>query len=397
MPILSSSIAISTRLGYSLIPTNSLLARATSIHISRSRPVLSKKTDAKIQIRKYYNSSSHSYKQEYEKQKYDQLIRDQIIQSSLAGSSLGSGGHGIKDNRRLSLKTIFLLIATSSSLSMVIYVAIQLLKFQDEDANQPVSRKRIFLPFWVNSNLLYQKTFSFPAGLSYLDKEYKAYLETEMAQLNKFKTKSDYDNYIEIFENDNIRFKVLEQVSSNLKVKQVFGLPLVVEKPADSKLQIWLETKYPSVSGLEITIEKTKATEQSKKSTSISASWTVKSINIVSIINGALVSMGLKLDRLDNSEAQLKTSERGSGKIHEVPVVDRKDNSIVNKNRDYNVIFSGELIIKDKNQFESGVLKYEGLFDFDHLMINRGVKIHKMELYMRHKSNPNELVKYKIM
>ncbi|KAK6456424.1 uncharacterized protein RJT20DRAFT_135179 [Scheffersomyces xylosifermentans] len=355
----------------------------------RPFPVLSRN----LVRRNESNCSSHSYKQEYEKQKYDQLLRESIIQSTIAnGSKVGNGSTGIKDNRRLSLRTIFILIATSSTLSMALYVVIQLVKFNEEDSNESISRKHIFLPLWLNSNLLYQKTFSFPGGLNYLDRDYAAYLQTEMAQLNK-SSKSDLNNYLEILEKDNIKFTILEQVSSNIRVKKIFGLPLTVNCLEDSKFQIWLETKYPSISGIEIDIEKSKVED---KRTSYNAFWTVKSINISSIINGILIQVGLKLDHLD-TEAQMKSRDRSRGSIHEVPIVDMKDNSIVNKNRDYNVVFTGEFVIKDKNQFEEGILRYKGTFDFDHLMINRGVKIQSMDLIMRHKSKPSEVVKYKLM
>lgn len=79
----------------------------------------------------------------------------------------------IQRNNRLPLRTIVILIVASSSLTMLLFVAVQYKKFQDELLPDGKSRKRsIFLPLWFNGNLLYQTTYGFPHGLKYFDPEF---------------------------------------------------------------------------------------------------------------------------------------------------------------------------------------------------------------------------------
>ncbi|KAK6462299.1 hypothetical protein DFJ63DRAFT_152675 [Scheffersomyces coipomensis] len=378
-----------------------------------------------IQVRGYYNSTpTQRYNQEIEKLKYDHMLRNRIIKSSIFNNS------PLQDKRKLSVKTIILLIITSSTLTMAGYVISELIKFNyDEDDDdefddqlqvngqqQPqefIKTRTIFLPLWLNLNLLWQKTFTFPGGILYIDKEFYDYLIIEMDQMNKDTIKSDLDNYLHVLEQENIKYSVLEQVSLNSKIKQMFGLPLTVDSFPDTstiivgsgpKLKLWVESKYISVSGIQIQIQRHIMKNDNddnevtkKKKVSANVSWIVKPINIASSINNILISLGLKLDRLDNE--QIKTHEKGSGKVHEVPILDKHklDHTIINGNKDYEIKFLGQLKLRDKNQFEVGIIQYQGKIDFDHLMINRGIKIQSMDLVVNSISNPTDRVKYKVL
>ncbi|KAK6201482.1 uncharacterized protein RJT21DRAFT_35499 [Scheffersomyces amazonensis] len=376
---------------------NSLLISCRHVHVYSSRPATSM-TRRPIN---YINKRSYGkFEQEIEKLKYDQMLRDRLI-----SSGIGNDTH-LKDKRRLPLKTIILLIATSSTLTMVVYVITQLIKFYGEtdDDNDEIKTKRraIFLPIWLNLNLLWQKSFTFPGGIMYLDKEYYEYLMVEIDQLIKNKSQNpDLVDYLKLLEDENIKYSVLEHVSMNHRIKEIFGLPLTIssieDDPSTPHLSLWVESKYISVSGIQIELERYKSIEGQTHENKFkaNASWVVKPINIITSINNALISLGLKLDRLDNE--QIKTHERSSGKIHEVPIVDNKDHKVINGPKDYEIKFKGELQLSDKNHFESGIIKYQGQIDFDHLMINRGVKITTMELIMSPKSNPGERITYKIL
>ncbi|KAK6877690.1 hypothetical protein K6H10_003750 [Candida tropicalis] len=304
---------------------------------------------------------------------------NQVIKSALSNSTRSSNFQTIPimNRNRLPIRTIIILIAASSSFTMMFYVMVQYKKFQDEVVeNDGKLRKRsIFLPLWANMNLFYQKTYKYPIGLKYFDTDYYEYLITEMGQSNKTgKRENSVENYRKLLQDENIKYSVLESLSANAKIRQLFGLPLNMELNSDD-FKIWVESKYPSVSGLQIDI--VERSTKSGKSTEFDTNWIVKPINATSIVNDTLVALGLKLDRLERSDASIKTHEKASGKIHEVNVNEKVK---LNSNRDYSVRFQGKFVVSDKSFVNLGVINYSGTLDFDHLMINRGIKVTGLDL-----------------
>ncbi|CAX40160.1 conserved hypothetical protein [Candida dubliniensis CD36] len=302
----------------------------------------------------------------------------------------------IQRNNRLPLRTIVILIAASSSLTMLLFVAVQYKRFQDEILPDGKSRKRaIFLPLWFNGNILYQTAYSFPHGLKYFDPEFYEYIMTEINQsttdggTHNHRDTNDVEQFCRVLQEKNIKYAVLEGLSANREIRQIFGLPLTVDSHpnSDGEFEIWVESQYPSVSGLQIDITKTVDSSHTHSS-KVDFRWVVKPINAVSVINNAMTSTGLGLDRLESTEANIKTHEQGSGKVHEVKMDKEKVN--LNKQRDYTIQFRGKFMVSDKSMVRVGVVEYYGTIDFDHLLINRGVKITDMD--MKHDG-----VLYKVM
>jgi hypothetical protein len=282
------------------------------------------------------------------------------------------------------------LVAASSSLTMVLYVLSQFLKFSDNDDQY----KQVFLPLWFKPNWFGVSQYEFPDAIPYFgDNDYFEYVQVELDQLNHSKdTVSDLENYQTILQCDNIQYKLLEILSGNYQVRETFGLPLTINQPQD--FTMWLETKYPTVSGLCFKFVATPTnpgkSAQKSDSTKVSVSWLIKLIRISNLVNDVLISLGLKLNRLDSE--QVKIHEKSSGKIHEVPIEDKK--ITLNNNKDYNVKFLGKFAIQNANELEQGTLTYSGVIDFDHILINRGVKITSIDLIKHH---GQEKVKYKIL
>ncbi|RCK58952.1 hypothetical protein Cantr_07603 [Candida viswanathii] len=325
-----------------------------------------------IPTRHYYNDRQ---------QKINQAIKSALLNTTRPGTNYQ--GIPLRNPDRLPVRTIIFLIAASSSLTMMFYVMVQYKKFQDEVVeNDGKLRKRlVFLPLWVNANFFYQKTYKYPIGLKYFDYDYYEYLMTEMNQSNmpgngngKKKKESDAENYSKLLQDENIKYSVLELLSANSKIRQLFGLPLNMELSPDD-FKIWVESKYPSVSGLQIDI--LERSTKDGKSTEFNTNWIVKPINAASIVNDTLISLGLKLDRLERSDASIKTHEKASGKIHEVKLNDKVN---LNSNRDYFIRFAGKFVVSDKSFVNLGVVNYTGTIDFDHLMINRGIKVIGLDL-----------------
>lgn len=280
-----------------------------------------------------------------EKQQYDELRRrfTKTIQENphiLQSASLQRG-------TRLSLKTIVVLVVISSTVSMGVYLAVQVRNHS----------KQVFLPLWLNLNWMYQSKYRFPQHVKYFDEKYAEYLAVEMAQLNQTDG-LDWDNYAEILKKNNIKYRVLEWLA-HCPSKQ-FKLPLQIT--STGSLDMYLVPERATVSGLNFNLRES------------TVRWCIKLINVDSAISDALVAAGLKLDRLDSTEADLKTHEPSSGRVHQVPLHSDNRRMDFNRSKDYRVVFEGDFTVKDHHGTETAV-HYRGYIDFDHLMINRGVKV----------------------
>ncbi|ODV68198.1 hypothetical protein HYPBUDRAFT_107022 [Hyphopichia burtonii NRRL Y-1933] len=351
-----------------------------------------------------YQSSPHRYNPEYEKQKYDYLMRQQLVKNTIQNNPnfITPGGQLFQNNNGLPFKTILMLIVTSSSLTMAGYLLWQIdqLKDQVESGNEgDITTKSIFLPIWLNCNWIYVSRYRYPDHIYYFDPEYFEYLQTEMNQLNSEPGKiSDKDNYLKLLITDNIQYKVLETASIQSSIREIFGLPININQ--SSNFDIWVEPKHPTISGIRFDIELDKS--EGKTNYVISPHWSIKLINFTTIISDLLVAAGLKLDRLNTSEAQAKTHERGSGRVHEVPLNDskklrkHKHPTMHNLDKDYNVIYTGNYVITDNNNLKKGIIEYKGIIDFDHLTINRGVKIIELNLCMKESDGKSQTT-YKLI
>lgn len=324
--------------------------------------------------------------QQAQKDKYDQFIRQVMDKNRLKGDNLqvndsreinGKYGNPIRVSSTLltkesmPLKTMLLLLMGSGSVAMAAFIIYQYMQFDNEESNH------IFIPLMIHTNLFGKKKYQFPIGIRYFnDEEYYRYLLEEIDRLELGNGQLNLHNYQNNLQLENIKYKILETVSSNSHIKQIFGLPLNINSPSD--FHIWIENKYPTISGLNFFNNK--------------ILWSIKLIRISQTIDDILVSLGLKLNRLDSH--QIKIHEKSSGKIHEVPIEDK--NIILNKNKDYQIKFTGNFIIQDKQDHQTGVIEYLGVIDFDHLMINRGIKIKSMNLIMNEDKN-SEKVSYKIL
>ncbi|CAD1808383.1 hypothetical protein FOB58_000927 [Candida parapsilosis] len=313
------------------------------------------------------------FRRHFNNANYDTIVKNAVHmnRNGVKGSSLGG--------KRLPFRTILILIATSSSLSMMLYATIQYFRIRDElnHSKETNIEKSIFLPLWFNSNILWKKTLNYPEGLRYIDLGYYSYLTTEMIQNNSNNSngsKSDVEEYCHELQSHNIKYAVLEKLSSNNKIRAIFGLPLNLTLD-NSKFNIWIELSHPSVSGMQMNI--TQSSSLNEKSNSLGFRWAIKTINWNSIKDDTLSPIGLGMARI-GSNAETKIHEKSSGKVHEVH--QSKEKVPLNPNRDYAVKFQSEYVVTDKSANKQGKIKYIGTIDFDHLLINRGVIITDIEL-----------------
>lgn len=295
--------------------------------------------------------------------------------------------------RKTPFKTIIILGVGTIISSLALYVGVQMWHLsgnEDDDRNRDNS---VFVPLWLNLNLFYSNRYKFPHDLKYFDNdlyqytcdEIQTYKQKQCTKGAARTTESDSDQYLKSFQEVNVKYKVLEKIVSNRALRNQILIPVELddESRADC-FQIWIETKYPTVSGLIIHWD---------KEMGFSINWKVSLLNIRSLIEGALILAGLKLDRLERSEANSKVHERASGKIHEVPINSGHNNRtlILNSKKDFDIWFAGEFVIRGDQE---GLVTYRGKVDFDHLMINRGVKIIGLSVDL---DAPEGTTRYKVL
>ncbi|CAI5755771.1 unnamed protein product [Candida verbasci] len=270
------------------------------------------------------------------KSKYDQIIKDAVNQHAT-----------LNYRSKIPIHTKLLLVLLASSTAMFIYVMSEYFKFRYSKIDK---KRSIFIPIWFNSNLINNR-YKFYNDLKYVDVEYFNYV------------KDNVD--LKTFQDENINYALLEQLSKNQKIKEIFGLPLTVEILEADKFKIWVE--IPSnVSGVQIDMGK------EKESTSYNLKWIIKPLNFKSISD---YSSGITFDKLETSNANIKTHENSSGKPYEYA-----EEGESCKNRNYSIKFENMVVIKDKDEQKLGLVKYLGIIDFNHLQINKGVKIIAIEL-----------------
>lgn len=226
--------------------------------------------------------------------------------------------------RRLPLRTIALLVATTSSFTIVLYALIEL-----SNPQKGTRGSQVFLPLWVNTNWIKPSRYTFPNALRYFDEELWDQFERKPLNTNEF-------------QDVNVKYEILEKLARNTIIREEFGLPLDME-PQNEKFLIWIESKNPCISGVRICYH--------ERSLSESGCW-IKPIDTQSIKENTSQHILEHMERAPPSE------------IH----------SLNTTNKEYNIRFTGSMLIKGRTR-GTGTVSYEGYLDLNHLAINNGVKI----------------------
>ncbi|KAI5954456.1 hypothetical protein KGF54_002231 [Candida jiufengensis] len=341
---------------------------------------------------KILNSSKHqSQISESEKLKYDNLIKS-TIQNHLNGTSNSL----LTKKSKFTFRSVLITIIISYITSVFIIIIYQYKNYHDEgikDHNgiKQVRKRSIFIPIWYNFNLFGNLKLSYPYDLKYLDNELYEFIINEIIQqqqkYNKNSNAADEINIKEFLSHlqvNNINYSLLSKVSLNSKMREIFGLPinLKFDTTNTDDFNIGIELKYPSISGVEIEI--TNDLTNGKDSTNIipnfNFNWTIKSINFETIKKNTYkywLNNSLNLNNINQENVEI------TDPIHEIH--DKKKLPTPNS-KDYDINFSGECDINNKlinsspNDMITGKLKYVGVIDLNHLILNNGVKIIKIEL-----------------
>ena len=262
-------------------------------------------------------------------------------------------------SRSLNWKTVLFLIASSSSVTMAIYLGVEIYKASsDPDDAKP---RNVFLPLWFSFDWPYQRRYAFPTYLKYIDMPY--FLEVESSP-----------SFEDTLQEKSIQYQVLDGLFRLAVVRDLFGIPLSLKSQENDTFNIWIEPKYPTVHGPQVRFEKQDGKLQ------ISWQWTIKLLHW-SAIDTFLTGMGKKLDRMENSDALAKTHERGSGRVHEVVLpTDRKLRLDVCGDKDYKVVFQGTFHVSHLSEKPCGLVGYTGVIDFNHLGICQGARIVKLDM-----------------
>lgn len=288
------------------------------------------------------------------------LRRQQLIhQIQNNPNMIGQVGTTFK-SRSLNWRTILLLIASSSSVTMAVYLGVEIYKANNDTADG--KSRNVFLPLWFSFDWPYQRKYPFPSYLKYMDRAYYDSVEST-------------PHFEDDLHERSVQYQVLDGLFRLAVVRDLFGIPLSLRALDDDSFEIWIEPKYPTVHGPQIQITKDNGT------LALSWEWAVKLLHWWSSIDSFLTGMGTKLDRIESSEALAKTHERGSGRVHELVLLsDKRVRLDLCGDRDYKVVFQGTFHMSHLSEKPCGVVNYMGVIDFNHLGISQGARIVQLDV-----------------
>lgn len=318
-----------------------------SICVRQWRSIAFKTTKASPKLTRLYSST-----EEVERKKYDQIRNDMII-STMKNRPDILMSPGLQQKLDFTWKSLFIGAFLTSATTMGLFVAIQLSRSKTDKE----SPRTAFVPLWVHLGCFSNPKFKFPQDLQLLDEKFYHCLLSELC----------CSEYTEKLECEHTKYKVLEVISLSHKAKDLLKLPVSISVPDQSNFNIEIESTIPVISGAEISIPPGSVLPE--------FAWQLKQFDYRSIIDGALVAAGLKLNRLE-TDAEKKTHEKSSGKIHEAIL---KKELSVHTPKHYIIMVSGIMEVEDKAH-RTGMVTYEGIIDFDHLKINGGLKLTRMDL-----------------
>lgn len=258
------------------------------------------------------------------------------------------------------LRNTVLLVALSSSLTMVLYVSVEVHSVRQQDVLDTHRKpKNIMLPLWFSCNWPSQRRYSLGKYLRYFDQNFSDYI-------------SDADIYKESLQENGVEFQVLNDLFRLSVIRSVFSIPLTMRATPQDTFDIWIEPHTAAVHGPLITISK-----NDNDKISLVWQWSIRPIHFGSFVDRFLSDKGFSFDKLESHNAERKTHEKSSGHIHEVrpSKIDEKRSK---KDRDFSIRFSGTFHVHDNPDNDSGkrgLVTYSGYIDLDHLAINSGVKI----------------------
>lgn len=302
---------------------------------------------------------------------YDRMLRQNLVKKTLQENPGILNGKGTMEKPKTGFGTVVLLVAASSSLTMLLYLGNKIYKVSLTELGH--ASQCAFLPLWLSFNWPWNRSFAFPKYLRYLDPEFNEYVE-------------NIPNFADELHLQSVQFLVLDELFRLKLVRDTFGIPLLLKTEDLDVFDSWIECQYPTVHGPKVTITK----EDGK--TSLSWRWAVHPLLWWGDIDKALVALGLKLDRLDPADAVKKTTEKSSGRVHEA--TDGKPKRLFTSDKDYDVVFKGLFHLSDSSNTKTGRVSYTGMIDFDHMGINRGAKLTHIGLVL---TEDDEEVCYKIV
>lgn len=289
------------------------------------------------------------------------IRRQQLIHQIQNNPKMISDANANISGNLLNWRTILLLVASSSSITMGLYLGLEIYRAaNDPDDAKP---RNVFLPLWVSFDWPYQRKYDFPTYLKYMDEPYYDQVEASPHFASDLHEKS-------------VQYQVLDGLFRLAVVRDLFGIPLSLKAvDGEDLFGIWIEPKYPTVHGPQIRISKENG------SLKLAWKWTIKLVHWWLSVDSFLTGIGTKLDRIELSEALAKTHERGSGRVHEVVLPSEKKVKLdVCGDRAYKVVFQGTFHVSHLLEKPCGVVSYTGVIDFNHLMICHGARIVQLDL-----------------
>lgn len=327
-----------------MISTQKALKLPIGLYSFRSRP----KPNSTILFRRSFVVKHPRMSQ------YERMMKQNLVKKTLQENPGILNGKGTMEKPQTSFLTVVLLVAASSSLTMLLYLGSKVYKVSLNELDN--ASQCAFLPLWLSFNWPWHRKFGFPLYLKYFDPEFHEYVES-------------IPNFTDDLHLQNVQFLVLDELFRLKLVRDTFGIPLLLKTEDLDFFDSWIETDHPTIHGPKITITK------SDGKTRLAWRWAISPLPWWGDIDKALTAFGFKLDRLDPNDAMRKTSEKSSGRVHEATSIDGKPKRVVTSDKDYNIVFLGLFHLSNSSTTKAGKVNYTGMIDFDHMGINKGARL----------------------
>lgn len=293
-------------------------------------------------------------------------ITKDVITSAVKDSALKNNS-SLSKKRSTSIPKIIILVLGTASVAITGFIAVIYYRFSKDN-----KERSLFIPLWINPNILGKGCLKFPNALKYIDHEaYEDFTKEPQNSPNKIGGQDVSHSVKE----DNIRQYALEKLLLNPSIRRLLRVPTKLSLELKQN-HFWVETEKPTIHGVQVSFSESYPF-------CINVAWLIKFFEPFLIVSDAVGFDVLKLDEMLTSEDISIEPQESTG-----------DNYHRNKLKYYNVYSLGEYQLYTESHIQEATLHYKGCIDFDHPTMNNGFKVTQLVLFVK---DNDKSVKYKIV
>lgn len=293
-------------------------------------------------------------------------ITEDLIKSAVKDSALINKS-SLSQKRYASIPKVILFVLGTTSIAIITSIAVSYYRFSNDN-----KERKLFIPIWINPNILGKGCLNFPKALKYVDHEAFDDFTKEQDCPDELGRR----NLSSSLKEDNIRQNALEELLLNPSIRRLLRVPTKVSLELKQN-HFWVETEKSTIHGVQVSFSE-------RYPFCINFSWLIKFFEPFLMVSDAVGLDVLKLDEMLSSEdIPIEVQETTVG-----------DNYHRNRLKYYTVYSLGEYQLHTESHIQEATLHYKGCIDFDHPTMNNGFKVTQLILFVK---DNDKSIKYKIV